>query len=306
MKAHVGRVVKEFSLDEEGSALSRLVRKVEHANEQIGKSLTLDDERSPLSRMHRELGGRIEDLVKKNGEFYTEVRSALADLKGRREAEAKTTLHGFVFEDALGAFLQDEAQRAGDVFESTGAQTGTIKNSKVGDFVVELGPDSAAAGAKIVWEAKESAAVDLKKAREEIDVARKNRGAQLGVFVFSKMTAPEGLAPFARYGNDLVVVWDAEDPASSVILRAAASVARALAVRDRVQGAEAAEALAALDCATRAVEKQVGYLEDVVTSAQTIEKGAQKIRDRALKMQTDLVREVAALDAALADLRQGG
>ena len=154
--------------------------------------------------------------------------------------------------------------------------------------------------------AKESAQVSLMKARDEIDVARKNRGAQLGVFVFSRRTAPDGLAAFARYGTDLVVVWDAEDPASALVLRAAYSVARALAVRDHAAGAEMAEALGVIDRATRAVEKQLGYLDDLVTTSQTIERGAVKIRDRAMKMKDDLEREVKLLDGALADLKQAG
>ena len=40
-----------------------------------------------------------------------------------------------------------------------------------------LGADRAAAGAKIVLEAKENAKTTLSSAREEIEVGRRNRGA---------------------------------------------------------------------------------------------------------------------------------
>lgn len=46
----VDELAEEFSLDKEDSALSRLVKKVEDAQGLIGKSLTLDNENSPLSR----------------------------------------------------------------------------------------------------------------------------------------------------------------------------------------------------------------------------------------------------------------
>lgn len=55
VRALVDELAKEFSLDKPDSALSRLVGKVEDAQGLIGRSLSLDDERSPLSRLKREL-----------------------------------------------------------------------------------------------------------------------------------------------------------------------------------------------------------------------------------------------------------
>ena len=101
-------------------------------------------------------------------------------------------------------FLQSESQRVGDIATRTGNTTGLIKHCKVGDVVVDLGPDSAAPGARAVAEAKEKAGYSLANALEELDQARKNRGASVGLFVFSKRTAPEGLQPIHRYGSDVV------------------------------------------------------------------------------------------------------
>lgn len=65
--------------------------------------------------------------------------------------------------------------------------------------------------AKVVVEAKEDASYDLAAALAEMETARQNQEAESGLFVFSKKTAPAGLEPLARYGNDVVVVWDADD-----------------------------------------------------------------------------------------------
>ena len=92
--------------------------------------------------------------------------------------------------------------------------------------------------ARIVVEAKEDASYNLKKALDELEDARKNRGADIGVFVFSKRTAPNGLEVFNRYGNDVVVIWDAEDTGSDVFLDAGLSVARALCARPKSISAE--------------------------------------------------------------------
>ena len=306
VKGQVETVVREFSLDKPDSALSRLVARVEAAQLAIGRNLTLDDEGSALSRLRRELQGAVDELSRRNQEFQTQVRESLAALQTRREEQEKSTRHGTTFEEQLGGLLAGECQRLGDVHEATGNSTGTIKNCKVGDHVTQLGPESPAPGARIAWEAKEDRGYDLRKALAEIEEARKNRQAQVGVFVFSRRTAPAELQPFARYGTDLVVVWDAEDPATDVYLRAALSVARALVLREHGEAAQAQEIAAEIDSATRTIEKQIAFLDDVRKWAETARSSGDKIVERTARMIADLKREVQRLDTQVAALRTGG
>ena len=114
-------------------------------------------------------------------------------MMARREEAERSTQHGLVFEDAVCQYLEFHAQQTGDIATRTGQTTGLIKNCKRGDCVVELGPDSAAPAAKIVVEAKEEASYTLPKARAEIEIARKNRDAQIGLFIFSKKLRPRAL-----------------------------------------------------------------------------------------------------------------
>ena len=137
-------------------------------------------------------------------------------------------MHGFDFEERLGALVAGEAQRLGDLFEATGGITGALRQCKKGDFVTELGVESAAAHARIVWEAKEKQSYSVRAALDEMEEARRNRKAQVGVFVFSRKSAPEGIEPLQRHGRDVVAVWDAGRPEElDVIIRAAYSLARA-------------------------------------------------------------------------------
>jgi uncharacterized protein YeeX (DUF496 family)/citrate lyase gamma subunit len=333
VKAQVGAVVKEFSLDQQDSALSRLVARVEatqrqvadqfsadndqsalsrmtrlldRTSDQIGRNLTLDDPASALSRLKRELQQVIDELGKRNAEFQADVRETLAKLESRREAEARGAAHGATFEDALCAAVAAEAARLGDVAERTGATVGLTRNCKVGDAIVTLGPDCAAAGARIVFEAKEDQSYALRDALAELETARKNRGAQLGVFVFSARTAPEGTPAFARYHDDFVVVWDAEDPASDVVLQAAYSAARALAVREGATSAERAEALHEIERAVRQIEKRVEELDAIRVLASTVQGHGQKIGERVDRMRADLAAQVAAMDEHVRALRAGG
>lgn len=232
------RIVGEFSLDSPTSALSRLVAEVGRSSGQLGTDLkaqidlavgelSLDRDGSALHRLRAQLLAVIEEQNKANTLFQADVRATLERLTERKSEAARSTRHGGAFEDEVCGWVERRALASGDTAERTGATTGLISNSKVGDCVVTLGADRAAAGAKIVLEAKENAKSTLASAHEELDVARRNRGAQVGVFVMSRAVAPAGFPAFARRGDDVFVVWDAADLASDVHLEAALSVAEA-------------------------------------------------------------------------------
>src|SRR5207302_8404176 len=131
---------------------------------------------------------------------------------------------------------------------------GFIKNCKVGDTVIEMAPDHAAAGARIVIESKDKERYTLQKAREEIEQARKNRDARIGLFIFSKPKAPDGLEPLQRLGDDPFLVWDADDTASDIFLRAGLMAARALCTRQARQRDASAADFEAIDKAINDLE----------------------------------------------------
>jgi hypothetical protein len=302
----LSRLFAEFSLDDETSALSRLSKMLAATSDQIGKNLTLDDDSSALSRLKRELLYTIDGLAKGNGEFQSQVREALARIETRKKDDAVTTRHGVTFEECLGALLTHEAQRLGDLHEATGDTTGAIKQCKKGDHVIELGADSVAARARIVWEAKEKQGYSLRAALDEIDEARRNRQAQVGVFVFSAKAAPEGLESLQRHGSDLIVVWDAEDSSSDLVVRAAYSLARALAVRERRTDEESQAAVAEIERAARGIERQIGHLTEVRKWAETVKSHGEKIVDRTTSMAEQLRLDVERLDAQVALMRTTG
>jgi hypothetical protein len=300
----LSRLVAEFSLDDEKSALSRMGRMLAATSQQIGKDLSLDDEASALARLKRELTSTLDQLARDNVAFQGQVRESLARLDTRRKEEARAPAHGLAFEERLGALLAEEAARLGDIYEATGETTGVIKQCKKGDHVIELGSDSVAAHARIVWEAKEKQSYSLRAALDEIGEARRNRSAQVGVFVFSRAAAPEGVESLSRHGGDLVVVWDAEDPTSDLIVKAAYSLARALAVREKRADKAALAAVVEIERAARNVERQVGYLDDVRKWAETVKGHGEKIIERTARMADELRRDVERLDSQVASMRK--
>lgn len=280
LKAAVGELLKQFSFDDEQSALSRMSKTVETTNQAISKHLTLDDENSALSRLKREMLGLIEKQTSEAKQFQADVRATLEKMQVRKAEAAASTRHGLDFEAQVVSMVQEEAKRSRDIATPVGSMTGLIKNCKKGDAVVELGPDSAAAGAKFVVEAKEKEAYSLAEARREIDEARKNRGAECGIFVYSKRTAPADLEPLTRYGHDVIVVWDAEDPATDLYLKVAMSLARALCIGKTAGRESQAVDFQAIDKAILEINKQVALLEDIKGWTETICNNGTKVLER--------------------------
>ena len=180
---------------------------------------------------------------------------------------------------------------------------GRIKNCKKGDFVIDLGPDSAAPGAKIVVEAKEEKNYSLADARKEIDTARDNREAQTGLFIFSSRTAPTGLEPFTRLGNDVFVVWDQENPATDTYLQVGFDLAKALCLRAKVQDLAQSEDIGAIDEMILDIEKKANSLEEVAKWAETIKSNAGKIIKSAERVREEIVGQVENLQRHLTNLK---
>ncbi len=221
LQVKIDRMVREFTLDEKDSALSKLVHRVDDAHQKIASQFSLDNDGSALARMKSELQTLINEHRQDSQRFQSEIREVLAGMATRRQEIQRSTRHGDEFDQAVFAFIQHESQGRGDIATCVGTTTGLINNCKKGDTLIELGPESAAPGQRIVIEAKEVQQYQLADAREYIELARKNRGALVGVFVYSKRTAPEGLDPLQRIGNDIFVAWDAEDALSDPYFRGA-------------------------------------------------------------------------------------
>lgn len=293
-------IVAEFAPDNESSILSKIGKLLETTNDSIRGSLTLDDDGSPLSRLKRELIGAVGELTKRNMEFHTEVREALAAITARRDEAKRSTRHGDEFHHAVGAFIEHESQRLNDLCELTGDMCGIIPRCKKGDAVVALGPDSSAPDVRIVYEAKGDRSYTLKSALDELKIARENREAEIGVFVFDRGAAPEGLEVLNRFGSDVVVIWDAEDPATDVNLKAAHSIARYIAVEKTRTDTEKTGDRLAIESAVQTISRSVDSLSDIQRLATTVKNNGDKIVDKATKLQTLIARQLDEIEQHVA------
>jgi hypothetical protein len=299
----VAEVVAEFSLDREDSALSRLVGRVDKAHQTIGEQLSLDNRDSALSRLREEMNAHHQRQTQESTKFQAQVLEMLARLETRKEEMMRSTRHGGAFEVAVGEQLRIYCEPEGDLLENCGTESGHIPRSKVGDFVVTLSPDNVAAGARLVVEAKESQSCDQRRTLAECDEARRNRGASVCLFVHSSRTAPEGLQPLSRWGNDIVIVWDAEDQASDIVFRAGWLAAKAISVRAAKKTSEEAAGFKDVDDAIEALRKQLQRLEEIRTTSETVRNSGEKILKRAQIMAREADLQLERLTSGLGRIR---
>ena len=266
---------------------------------EILKEFTLDNDDSALKRMLKLLEEKYDKILEKIGEE-----------KGRKEESGRSTRHGVKFENiTVSNFIQEWNERkcdANHIVEHTGGKSGAIRTEKrfrnIGDFVIELGPDHAAAGCKIVVEAKSKQGSTPNDAWKELEVARKNRGAEIGLFVLDKNKAPDDLDRFTRRGNDIVIVWDAEDNNNDVIFEAGLSVAVALCVKAKTPSKEGVD-IVAMDKAILEIENKVKGLDEILKWARTIKNNSENILRNAEKMQSSLNEQIRILKENIDGIR---
>ena len=297
------RITEEFSLDNEKSALSRMSQLLTETQGVINDSLTLDNPQSALGRLRREITDILERHEQQAKSFQIDVTSTLETMKAKREEALRSTTHGLDFQDAVYDFVQREAQRQNDIPMATCNSTGAIKYCKVGDAVIELSGDSAASGQRIVIEAKEDASYDLAKARVEIETARKNREALVGVFVFSSKTAPKGQETLLRHGDDVFLVWDADDLNSDIVLKAGLSLARALSIRNQKTRQTESADIQSLDAAILEIESEAKRLVQMKTWTETIHANSEKMLTEIARIQKKLDKQLDALRHVSHELR---
>lgn len=296
---------EQFNPEEEQSALAKLNKALEQTRKQIAKDLTLDDDESALSRLHEKLRAQFEEMLEKQTKFQKEIAERL----GIKQVQARTTEGGFTFEHAVGEALRKRVQNMSDAFAAVGELSG-VQGRKTGDYVQTMGSESAAPGANIVYECKRDRRYRVKIALEEMDQARKNRDAQVGVFVMDAKTVRENPdlkaeypTALSRVGNDIIAVWDSENEATDIVLDAAISLARALVLRAaQAKDEEEREELEDLSKAIADIEKQFERFEKMMKWCDDIEDSAGGIKDELAKVLKRLRSDVKSLNENLESL----
>jgi hypothetical protein len=87
------------------------------------------------------------------------------------------------------------------------------------------------------------------------------------------------MALLQRYGSDIVLVWDKDDPSTDIVLEAGLSVARALVVRNRAEKDRLDADFQEIEKSISEIAKDASGLGDVTKWAATIKKNSRTAID---------------------------
>lgn len=172
---------------------------IENVKEMMDENLDPLKEGTSASKLMHEIIKRTNDITNELQKMNTQFCVNQA----KDSVFKQTTVKGRQFEDLCENILNDITRVHGDTIERTTNTTGLITNSKEGDFVITLGNKI---NKKIVIEVKDLRdTISVKDIRTFLDKAKKNRGAQYGIFVAKYLESlPESVGRFNEFEGDLV------------------------------------------------------------------------------------------------------
>jgi hypothetical protein len=236
-------------------------------------------------------------------EGFSKLNERIAALEAastaRAQERAKGTAKGGDFEDLLERLLAEGARGAGDMLDRTTADTGAVLKSRKGDFVLTIDP-AATRGheLRVVIEAKDRP-MSLRAIRDELREAKENRGAAVGVIVFTPAHAPSGIDPFTVLGGDVYCVVDPEAP-EPALFSAAIRLARLMALGtldDReveVDAAAIGRALAGVRAELEAIRTLKSQLTSIGNATKAVWGGLDALRSGILAKVADAEAELGA------------
>tara|TARA_Y100000590_G_scaffold429904_1_gene542936 strand:- start:48 stop:1436 length:1389 start_codon:yes stop_codon:yes gene_type:complete len=313
---------KEFSLDNNSGALKKVENTISNANlefknfmQEAVQNFSLDKKDSAINRLLEKVTEETKKIIEAEAQRDNAIQSSvmtqlqqmntnIQTMDARRKESYTSTRHGDDFQSIAYEYIVNLCEQMGDIAEDTGSRTGKINNRRVGDCVITLGPEAEQSGARIVVEMKQDKSYTLAKSLNEIEFARKNRDASVGLFIFSKYSASEQIPQFSRYGNDIIVIWDAEDPATDTYLRAALSLCKGLAIRSGNSSEKCNTDMVAIEKSTQEIENQIKNLDKIEKSSNSIKKNADNISNSANLIRSLIEKEIGILNSQFKPLRE--
>ncbi|MCR9160815.1 MAG: hypothetical protein ACE37F_03725 [Nannocystaceae bacterium] len=310
------KAVSALDANDENSAIARLVKATEATQQELLRAINPHNEGSPMAAVrkviadllhaqgqsHREL---LEQQGKRQQELDQYIRDVVARSESRKESDASSPRGGTTFEEQVVDFIT-AACGTEYIVEPTGSTTGKLGRCKVGDALVRFPAQSIFNGCNVVVEAKRDASYNAAKMLAEMERARENRGADVGLFVIARASAWSGAPQFARFGSTIFVQWDPEDPSSDAMLQAALFSATFMATRtSAIADKGDIEALQDVD---RRIHAELGRIAKMRKEVDKIAKAAdvlhEQLRIGDKKLHTLLEKAkatMAALDVELLD-----
>ena len=245
---------------------------------------------SPMHQFRQEIAAGFRGLE----ERLIAIEAAAA---ARGAERARSAAKGADFEELLEEMLGEIARGAGDLLDRTGLETGSVLKSKKGDFVLTVDARVArGCDLKVVIEAKDRP-MSMRAMRDELREARENRGAAVGVAVFTPAHAPSGIAPFAVVAGDVYCVIDPVSPEQAT-LEAAVRLARLLGLASLAEREVDVDA-AAIGTALTAIREQLEVVRQLKSQLTSISNATKAVWTGLDAMRSTILARVTEAESEL-------
>ena len=245
---------------------------------------------SPMHQFRQEIAAGFKGLE----ERLIAIEAAAA---ARGAERARSAAKGADFEELIGTMLGEIARGSGDLLDRTGFETGSTIKSKRGDFVLTVDARVArGCDLKVVIEAKDRP-MSMRAMRDELREARENRGAAVGVAVFSAAHAPAGIAPFTVVGGDVYCVIDPDAPETAT-LEAAIRLSRLLGLASLVEREVDVDA-AAIGSALTAIREQLEVVRQLKSQLTSISNATKAVWAGLDTMRSNILARVTEAESEI-------
>lgn len=252
---------------------------------------SLDKQDSGMSKVKKLFEDKVAEIKTANESFFSELRTHLGIQLTRAEEAEKGTQKGRDFQSILYEKVALLGQELQDLTENVTGTPGAVPRSKVGDYVITLGDTSGAPGRRIVIEAKKERNYKLQDAIDELEIAKENRIADCGIFVFAKGYEPIELGDFKMNGNDFFCTVDEKVLAqtqSAIFLEAAYKIVRVYIITKLRKEQKGKVDLNIVKDNIEKMLYQVGLMSELLTKAKTIQSSGESIEKTAAKIKEEL------------------
>lgn len=269
---------------------ARVQELVESKLDEVLVQFSLDKDGSSMSRLKTMLS-----------EFFGQLNQSLG-IKAATAAEAERGhVKGIEFEKDLYDIFARLGRELCDDTEMVRGIVGAVSRCKKGDYVATLGETSGAPGHKVVVEVKNQP-TRLNDAIDELQEAKKNREASSGIFVFARGCEPCEVGDFRRIGEDFYVTVQREDLAAEkplLYFDSAYKIARALTVASARKGTAGELDLQKVEEQLNALATWSDRIAEMSTKARTIQSSGKLIEQFASDLKQDLETRIATILKAL-------
>lgn len=245
---------------------------------------------SPLCAFRAEVAAGFKSLEER-------VIAFQAAQVARSDERSRSAAKGVDFEDLIEGLLGAIARGGGDLLERTSNDSGAMLKSKKGDFVLTLNPGlTRGADVRVVVEAKDRV-ISVPSMRTELREAKENRGAAVGLVVFTPAHAPAGVAPFDVRGDDVWCVVD-PDALEPSLFEVAVRLARYLALAG-LTARETQTDTAAISQALLSIREQLDQIRSLKSQLTSIGNATKAVWNGLDTLRSGVIEQVVRAEAGI-------